>query len=150
MMKLIISCIWICCVALASSYVVASWKAQQKDVATNAKESTGKVETKKTSPLNVPMIRNGNVEGYIVVQLNYTIDANSLSQLGPSSELYIQDEAFRSLYADQIDLEHLEKYDLLEFTKHLQSAVNLRLGIEAIKAILIEQFNFIPKRELPR
>lgn len=150
MIKLVMSCIWICCVALTSSYFVVAWKVNHNDSGASVNESSIRIETKKTPPLNIPMVRNGNVEGYIVVQFGYTVDANSLAQLGTSSELYIQDEAFRSIYADQIDLGHLEKYNLLALTKHLVSAVNLRLGGEPIKDVLIEQFNFIPKRELPR
>jgi len=150
MIKLVMSCIWICFVALISSYLAASWKSNRNEQGPNVKEASSTIELKKTPPLNIPMVRNGNVEGYIVVQFDYTIDVDSNRKLGASSELYIQDEAFRSLYAGQIDLGHLENYDLLALTKHLVSAVNLRLGGEPIKDVLIDQFNFIPKRELSK
>jgi hypothetical protein len=148
MMKLALSCIWICLVTAASSYVVASWKMNHGETEVSSKVTSGNVETRKTSTLNVPMIRNGNVEGYIVIQFAYTIDQANLNSLGLSADVFILDEAFRSLFSDEIDLGHLEKYSLTGLTKNLKTTVNQRLGGDPVKDILIDQFNFIPKQEI--
>jgi hypothetical protein len=39
-------------------------------------KKAGDLERKMTMPINVPMIANGNVEGYIVAQFIYLADAN--------------------------------------------------------------------------
>lgn len=148
MMRLVLSCIWICLVTLASSYVSASWKTNRSETEDASKLAVAAYETKKTSVLNVPVIRNGNVEGYIVVQFAYTIDQKSPNSSGMSADVFILDEAFRSLFSDDIDIGHLEKYNLANLTGNLKTTVNHRLGGESVKDILIDQFNFIPKREI--
>jgi hypothetical protein len=58
----------------------------------------GDLERKKTMPLNVPMIANGIVEGYIVAQFIYLADARNLKELAIAPDDFITDEAFRLLW----------------------------------------------------
>ena len=55
----------------------------------------------KTKVINVPMIAEGSVQGYIVAQLVFTADAKVLRQLPVPPEAFVVDEAFRSIYGDQ-------------------------------------------------
>jgi hypothetical protein len=70
MMRLIASCVWIIVVTSASAYVSSTWRSRAADSETPVKR-VGDLERKKTMPINVPMIANGNVEGYIVAQFIY-------------------------------------------------------------------------------
>jgi hypothetical protein len=149
MMRLVVSCIWICVVTAASGYVSATWRGRETQPNQTADKLEG-LEHKKVAPINVPMIANGNVEGYVVAQFVYLMDSHSAKQLSVPPDVFITDEAFRMIYADQVDFNHLEKYDIAGLTKELNKRVNRRLGEDIVKEVLVEAFNYIPKREISK
>lgn len=80
MKQLIASCIWIITVTSASVYVSSAWRSRSTESAVPIKRG-GDLERKKTIPINVPMIANGVIEGYIVAQFIYLADAKNLQEL---------------------------------------------------------------------
>ena len=149
MMRLIASCAWIIVVTSASAYVSSTWRSRAADSETPVKRM-GDLERKKTMPINVPMIANGNVEGYIVAQFIYLADTKYLQELSVPPDDFITDEAFRELYTGKVDFSHLQKYDLQGLTKALAQKINQRLGREIIKDVLVEEFTYVPKRDISR
>jgi hypothetical protein len=148
MIKLILSALWICIITLVSSYVAASWKTQTAMVSTGEEGLTGLNYTK-TEPINVPIIVDGDINGYVVAQFVYTADATTLKQLSVPPDAFILDEAFRTIFSDErIDFAHLERFDLASLTKNLAVAVNTRFGADIIQDVLVEQFTFITKDEV--
>ena len=149
MNRLIASCIWIIAVTSASAYVSSTWRSGSAESGAPVKKG-GDLERKKTLPINVPMIANGIVEGYIVAQFIYLADAKNLEALSIPPDDFITDEAFRLLYSGEVDFAHLEKYNLQGLTKTLAQKINLRLGKEIIKDVLVEEFTYVPKRDISR
>jgi flagellar basal body-associated protein FliL len=149
MMRLIASCIWIIVVTSASAYVSSAWRSKDTQSGTPVNKA-GDLVRKKTMPLNVPMIANGIVEGYIVAQFIYLADTQSLKELSVPPDDFITDEAFRALYSGQVDFNHLQKYDLQSLTKALAEKINQRLGREIIKDVLVEEFTYVPKGDISR
>jgi hypothetical protein len=149
MMRLIASCIWIVAVTSTSAYVCSAWRSRVTESVTSAKKA-GDLQRKKTMPINVPMIANGIVEGYIVAQFIYLTDAKNLQELSIPPDDFITDEAFRALYSAQVNFDHLEKYDLEGLTKTLVQKINQRLGSDIIKDILVEEFTYVPRRDISK
>jgi hypothetical protein len=149
MTRLIASWIWIIAVTSASVYVSSTWRFRAVESGTPVKKA-GDLERRKTMPINVPMIANGNVEGYIVAQFIYLADARNLQELSVPPDDFITDEAFRALYSSEVDFNHLQKYNLQGLTKALAQKINQRLGREIIKDVLVEEFTYVPKRDISR
>lgn len=149
MIRLVASCIWICVVTAASIYVGGTFKLGQAETAEGRKGVEG-LEPKKTAAINIPMIVNGSIEGYVVAQFVYLIDAKNAKELSVPPEAFIADEAFRTLYADQMDFNHLEKYDVAALTQELVRKVNQRLGGDIVKDVLVEEFNYVPKHDISK
>jgi hypothetical protein len=149
MMRLIASCVWIIVVTSASGYVSSTWRSWGAESGTPGRKS-GNLERIKTMPINVPMIANGDVEGYIVAQFVYLADTRKLRELSISPDDFITDEAFRTLYSSEVDFNHLQKYDLERLTKILVQKINQRMGMKIIKDVLVEEFTYVSKREISR
>ncbi len=149
MIRLIASCLWLIGATSLCTYLTATWKSGDAADTMSAKK-TGAIQRKKTAPINVPMIANGNVEGYIVAQFVYLADESSLRELSVPPEDFIADEAFRELYTSDVDFKHLEKYDVERLTKILAEKINHRLAKEIIKDILVAEFTFVPAREVSK
>ena len=149
MVKLIISAVWICAVTLAAAYGAVVWKSDQ--AAGCGRKTKEHLESKKTRPIDVPMIADGNVEGYVVAQFVYTTDAASSKDVSVPPDVFLLDEAFRSLYSDpKLDFRHLEKYDLTGLTKNLVQKVNERLKADVVKDVLVEEFNYVSKQDISK
>jgi hypothetical protein len=149
MMRLIASCAWICAVTLTAAYVGATFKAGADQPAQKPQQLEG-LEHKKTQPISVPMIADGVVAGYVVVQFVYLIDPQALKQLSVPPDVFITDEAFRMLYVDKVDFNQLAKCDVSALTKALVAKVNQRLGGDIVKDVLVDQFNYVPKDEVSK
>ncbi|MCI0600211.1 MAG: hypothetical protein L0Y60_11965 [Beijerinckiaceae bacterium] len=149
MMRLIASCVWIIAATSASVYVTAMWNSRGAEGPAQVKKP-GALERKKIAPVNVPMIANGTVEGYIISQFVYLADGNALKELSVPPDDFIADEVFRTLYASTVDFGHLEKYDLQGLTTALPQKINQRLGLDVIKEVLVTEFTYIPKREIAK
>jgi hypothetical protein len=148
MIKLVLSAVWVCIITLASSYVAASWKARGTIAATGEEGLTGLNYTK-TELINVPMIADGAVKGYVVAQFVYTADAGDLKQLSVPPDAFILDEAFRTIYEDdRIDLDHLERFDIASLTTKLKEDANKRFGMDLLQDVLVQQFTFVTKEEV--
>jgi hypothetical protein len=146
-MKGFIIGIWVIVVALGTTYAVAFMDSGRKP-ASAEQAAASPVQLEKTRVINVPMIAKGSVQGFIVAQFSYTADSAMMKKIPVSPEVFLLDEAFRTLYSDDhLDFTHLEKYDIDKFTKHLAQATNERLGANLVKSVLIQDFTYFSKEE---
>ena len=146
MIRLVLSGLWVCIVTLAASYAAASWKVGYHPPA--AEEKVQGLQYQTTRVISVPMIKDGSVQGYVVAQFVYTIDAATLKRLSVPPEVFLLDEAFRTIYSDtSLDFQHLEKYDINKLTRNLIQQVNTRLKGDLIKDVLVDEFNYISKQD---
>jgi flagellar basal body-associated protein FliL len=151
MIKLIASCAWVCLLTAAAGYATIFMKLDHAAASVPADKPQGEaLEYKKLTPINVPMIADGAVQGYVVAQLGYTYNQN-LAKLTVPPDVYLMDEAFRKIYADTtLDFHHLERYDVNGLTRQLAQRVNDRLHMTVVKDVLVQELNFFPKSDISR
>ncbi len=149
MIRLIVSCGWICAVTVVAVYVTGAFLLGEPG-ATTVHKATEALEQLKTQPINVPMIANGKIEGYVVAQFVYLADAHRLKQLPVPPDVFVADEAFRTLYSTSVDFRHLDKYDIGALTRTLVAKVNQRLGADIVKEVLVDQFIYVPRSDISR
>jgi hypothetical protein len=147
-MKAFIVGLWVLIVSLGTSYAVAFIAVPAKDGEISAKPS---LTVDKTRVINVPIIAGGALRGFIVAQFAYTVESARAKSLPISPEVFLLDEAFRTIYADDhLDFLHLEKYDVTGLTTQLVAATNRRLGEQIVHDVLIQDFSFISKEASER
>ena len=99
--------------------------------------------------MNVPIVKDGAVQGYVIAQFVYTVDAEAVKTMSLPPEAYLIDEAFRALYSDdKLDFRKLEKYDLTSLTKQLLQRMHERMNNDVVKEVLVQEFNFVAKDDL--
>lgn len=148
MIRLVAAALWCALASLGASYATAYWKLHKAGAET---ADAGKeiIEQKKTRIINVPMIVDGQVKGYIVAQFVYVVDANAARALGAAPENFLIDEAFRIIYADDaLDFRQLKKFDLAKFAQELHARVRQRLKSDAVKEVLVGDFNFVSREQV--
>jgi len=61
----------------------------------------------------------------------------------------VVDEAFRQIYGDTtIDFRKLARYDINGRLAQIRAKVNERLGSDVVKDVLVDELNFVAKREV--
>lgn len=150
MIKLLITGVWVCVVTVGASLGISYWQESRAALSPKQEYLEGLVY-EKTKVINVPMIAEGSVQGYIVAQLVFTADAKILRQLPVPPEAFVVDEAFRSIYGDQkLDFTNLARYDLARFAQTVKEQVNKRLQVEVLQEVLVQDFNYVSKDQIRR
>jgi len=146
MIKMIVAAIW-CSAMVAAGGFGADYVMKMKAAKENAKPEIA-LETRKTRELNVPIIRDGGVKGYVVVQLNYVVDLEVAKKLPAAPDPFVIDETFQYIYGDEkIDFAHLDKLDLGKMTESLIQRVNTRLRANVITDMGVIECNFLVNSE---
>ncbi|WP_201752041.1 hypothetical protein [Microvirga arsenatis] len=144
MIKNVIAGFWVCAVTLGSCYAAITWTVGKPQ--TEDKGTYEGLQYKKLPPVNIPIIAENAVQGYVIANLVFTADAKTLREISVPPEAFIQDEVFRHVYADDtLDFRKLSRYNVNGMIGSVREKVNKRLGAEIVKEILIENFNFVDK-----
>lgn len=149
MIKMLALAVWASAIAMLAGNAASRW--QEAKANPHAAEAVDHAyEYRKSKVINVPVIGDGALLGYVLVQFLYGLDSKA-ERLAISPDAVLMDEAFRTLYGDpHLDFRHLEKYDMDGLTKKLAVALNARLGEGVVKDVLIQDFSYMPRNELPR
>ena len=104
------------------------------------------LQSQKTRVIDVPVLVDGALRGFVAAQFVLTEDGNVLKTLQVPPDAYLLDEAFRAIYSDAaLDPRHVERYDLQKLTARLVKSTNDRLGAPVLKDVLIENFSYVDK-----
>ncbi len=140
MIKVVLISIWACFILLAAGSAMNHFRAAPTDPAAPV---TGKIEARKTKEINVPKLKNGVVRGYVIAQLAYTVDTGKLAGKSELLDLALVDEAFKYLFPDDnVDVDHIEKFDAKRMTQAMLASVNKRIGVDAVIDIGMQEFVF--------
>ena len=135
--------VWAILVAIGGVYGGLIWSSNNAQTAKEDEFFPG-LDYVKTAPITVPIVRDNQVQGYVLAQLVYTVDAHQKNSLPVPLDVFLLDEAFRTIYGSTtINFEKLEKYDLTEFTGGILKNVNSRFKSKLVHDVLIEQLSFI-------
>lgn len=150
MLKLIFVALWACAISLGSSWAVIAWKAGRvADAGHAADKHGGGLEQVRTKMISVPIIAAGAIQGYVIAQFAFSIDAKLLKGLTIKPDAILMDEAFKTIYAGEtIDFLNIKKQDLPALLKTVGENANRRLGAPMVQDVLIQELNYVPKAEV--
>lgn len=151
MFKALIIGIWGCIVAAGASYAVIYFQAQKAVTAQSAPTPVDKPERRKATPLTVPVVVDGKIQGYLIVQLALMGPAQALKAQSVPPEVILSSEAFRILFSDErIDFRHLDKYDLKAFSDGVLAKMTDRYGAGVVSEVFVDDFNYVSKDDLKK
>ncbi|MEP2705380.1 MAG: hypothetical protein ABJN98_03710 [Roseibium sp.] len=149
MIKILLAGIWMSTTMLASGYGTVQYIASQKRLETGEEPSFVGLDYETVKPVNVPILYEGTLQGYVVAKLVFTADGDTLRKLPVPPHPFLVDEAFRVLYSDEnLDFRNLERYDLDGFTQNLREKANARMGQAVVLDVLVEEFNYFDKADV--
>jgi flagellar basal body-associated protein FliL len=140
--------LWVCIVALGSSYFFVQMNnSSAAHVPSEAEVEV--IEFIKTDMVSVPVIREGKVQGYLVAQLSFAVNKTAARKLPFEPTPYLVDVAYRALYENSaIDFSQLQPQDLTLLAKKIAEGANAKLGGEVVKDVLMNEINYVPRDEV--
>ncbi|WP_269581828.1 hypothetical protein [Roseibium sp. Sym1] len=148
MIKIVAAGLWMSATMLASGYGTTQYLAAQKRVGDTEPSFVG-LDYETVDPVNVPILADGVLQGYVVIKMVFTADGDTLRRLPVPPHPFLIDEAFRVLYSDEtLDFRGLERYDLETFKNRLKQSTNARLGQDIVHDVLVEEFNYFDKADV--
>ena len=148
MLKIIVLCVWSVIVTAGSALVAVKYLPELTKSSEGVPLDLG-VEELKGEMTSVPMVRGGEILGYVIIQLSFMLDRAALQdhRLEPMS--YLADAAFRVIYGnDQVDFRRLRKSDMDGLLNSIAEEANSRMGVEIVRQVLVQQMNFVKKDEI--
>ena len=148
MIKLLITGVWISCVALASVYFSVQ-SANKKELVEPDPAMFGGLETVRGEITSIPVISDGAVQGYFLTRLSYTIDPKKSNLLTIPVKDLVTDALYSALVGKQvIDFPAMEKFDLETFKTLIKDTLNDRLGEIVFHDVIVEQIDFLSKADI--
>lgn len=146
MIKPILIGIWISGVTLGACYAAINWQAGQQTAESKEDKYLGKLEQVQTRAINVPVISDGAIQGYVVAQFAFTVETTLLKRLSIQPESFLLDEAFKIIYnGDLLQFRTMTKGDLPKLAQRIVENVNQRFGGDFVHDVLIQELNFVPR-----
>ncbi len=147
MTRIVFTGLWICAITVLSSFAVIAWMPDLPKP--KAEEYLEGLTYQKLRPLNIPIIADGSVQGYILATIIFTAEAQLIKGAGVTPAPFVMDESFRQIYEDKdLDFRNLKKYNIDKRLDEIKRRVNERLGSEVVKDVMVENFNFVTKKDI--
>ena len=148
MIKMLVTGVWICAVALASVYVSVQMT-NKKETVEAEPAMFGGLETIRGEVTSIPVISSGAVQGYFLTRLSYTVDPLKVAKLSIPVEELITDALYTALVGETvIDFPDMESFDLEAFKAHVRTTLNERVGEELFQDVIVEQIDFLSKEDI--
>lgn len=147
MLKLVLIGVWVILVTAGATFgsVILGLGGPTTE---GQREDVG-VETVTSELTSVPIIRGGDVLGYVILQLSFAADKAALESQKVDPMPYIKDSTFRVIFTStDMDFRRLKTGDLDMLTDRIAKEANRRLGDAVIRHVLFQQLNFVRKEDI--
>lgn len=149
MMKALLLGVWVSVVTLGAAYGVMTWQKSQSAAEHAEEHGPVALQQMQTKMLNVPIINEGAVQGYVLAQFAYTVEAEKVKELSTKPDVILVDEAFKLIYAGEVvDFRHLRRADIGTLSKAILDNVNKRFGQKLVHEVLVQELNYLPRDQL--
>jgi len=146
--KFVAAAIWLCAVAIGAVFY-SFQTASAKIDAPPAPPLLGGLDYIKTDIVSVPVLHDGQINGYFLTRLVYTVEPDKKARLSVPADALIVDQVYAYIFGNpDLDFASHETLDLDAFRDGIRKKINEKVGEELIHEVLIEQVDFLSKDEI--
>lgn len=148
MIKFVAAAIWLCAVAIGAVFY-SFQSASAKIDAPPPPPLLGGLDYIKTDIVSVPVLHDGQINGYFLTRLVYTVEPDKKARLSVPADALIVDQVYAYIFGNpDLDFANHETLDLDAFRDGIRKKINEKVGEELIHEVLIEQVDFLSKDEI--
>ncbi|WP_373504164.1 hypothetical protein [Aestuariivirga sp.] len=148
MLKIVLLGVWVILVTAGATLGAANLYRVSGNSDVVDVENLG-VEELKSEMTSVPLIRGGEIIGYLIIQLSFAAERRLLAEAKLEPAPYLTDATFRVIFArSDIDFRRMRGTDLDSLTAAIADEANRRLGYNLVRQVLIQQLNFVRREDI--
>jgi hypothetical protein len=148
MLKLVAIGVWVILVTAGATYGSVYLASNSANGTASAEPDLG-VEELKSEMTSVPIMRDGDVSGYLILQLSFAVDRGLLAEQKLDPLPFLVDAAFRVVFSrTEVDFRRLKSKDLEEITAAIAAESNARIGADLVRHVLLQQVNYVRKEDI--
>lgn len=148
MIRFILIGVWVCVVALASTYAAAFWVTGTEHGKAEEPYLAG-LEYRRLPVITVPMVIDGSVKGYVLAKLVFTADASLLRKMPIDPSIFAVNAAFQEIYVNgRVESGKMSKYNLPEMLGRIREATNAHLNGDVVQEVLVDSLNYVDKTDM--
>lgn len=146
MLKLAGVGLWAILVTAATTYGSVYLSQRQGEQKPDEDKGVEEISSDMTS---IPVMRAGDVVGYVIVQLSFAADRVLLEQKKIDPAPFLKDAAFRVIFTSpDLDFKKLKPEDLERLSDSIAKEANRRIGSEFVRHVLFQQLSYVRKDEI--
>ncbi len=148
-MRSLIVALITCLSTIGGVYGAMTIKASAR--ASTNQDTPSKLQVMKTRMVSVPLLKDGEVLGYVVTRLQFVADTDLVKISSVQPEIFVADEAFRQIYATAPDdMKNGRKQVLKELAVNVTAGANKRIGRDVVRDVLIDSWTYLSKKDMIR
>lgn len=148
MLKLVIVGVWVIVVTTLSTYASALFTSSGLP-STHEEPADLGIEELKSEMTSIPIIREGEVKGYLLLQLSFGADRRLLEERNLDPMPFLIDAAFRVVFTrTNLDVGRLREEDLDQFAQDIAREANQRIGGNLVRNVLFQQINYVKREDI--
>lgn len=148
MLKLLLTGVWVCVVALGAVYfsVQMAMPPAPVDEAATKKAS---MQLVKGESISIPLISNGTVNGYFLSRISLHVDKEKVAKIELPITQLMTDELFTLLAgSSMVNIANVSTFDIDRFKTGIRDGLNKKLGDEVVADVLVEQLDYLSKADI--
>ena len=147
MLKLVLIGVWTILVTAGATF--ASVYLEKPGTGENKQAEDLGVEELTSEMTSIPVIRGGEIVGYVILQLSFAADRVILAQKKLDPMPFLKDAAFRVIFtSSDTDFRRLRPGDLDRLTDAIASEANRRIGGALVRQVLLQQINYVKREDI--
>lgn len=147
MLKIVLVGVWVCIATLGGVFL-ASYLSKKQDTA-NAAPAPVVTSVVKGTPISIPVINNGAVDGYFLTRISLMVDSDKAKKTTIPMEVALSDQLFSLLMGDRmIDLQKVGNFNPATFRTKIKDGLNSHMGEGVVTDVMIEQLDYMSKDAL--
>ncbi|WP_275788918.1 hypothetical protein [Pararhizobium gei] len=150
MLKLVVTGVWVCAVALGSVY----FSIQHASAPVESDADAERRALQQYVPgelITVPVITDGGVQGYFLTKLSFAVDKHKIKLLDVPLKETVTNALFEILVGQKlINIADSKSFDLAQFKTAVKDGLNKDMRGEVIFEVLVEQLEYLSKDDVAR
>ncbi|ABM45637.1 hypothetical protein H704_01043 [Bartonella bacilliformis Peru38] len=143
MIKMIALGLWVCLVSLGALMLGINSYKRDPNIPTTPVSTGEEIGSSDTEIMNIPILVDGSVQGYLIAQLTYVVDKKAAQNIVVPVSVLIHDAIFQNFWGSYSNVRMIErvKFDMVK--QQIMDQVNQRFSNPILKDLLVKQFNYI-------
>lgn len=141
MLRVIIIGLWLSILSFGSFYYGIKKSSEKKAIETSALND--KINYERSNVINIPIIVNNNIVGYIISQFIYIVDNEAYTKIGDTNLTdFINDALLSTIYGKYTSEEEISKINLKDLKEELIKEINSKFSKPYLKGLIIGHFTY--------